>query len=175
MVIQFTTVTDNAQINGIEVLQPKPLVPVGLSAAANSAQVALTWQPCAGAASYNIYRSATSGGPYTLIVTAGSVTEISYSDYTASQGTTWYYVITAVNSYGESGKSSEVSAALICTPPPAPTAGNNGPIYQGMTLNLTASAVASATYSWTGPNGSPRRSKTLRLPMLRPPGPGRIA
>ena len=153
MVIQFTTVKDNAQINGIEVLQPKPLVPAGLSAAANSSQIALTWQPCAGAASYNIYRSATSGGPYTLVSAPGSVTEIGYADYTASQGTTWYYVITAVNSYGESGKSSEVSATLICTPPPAPTASNNGPIYQGMTLNLTASTVTSASYSWTGPNG----------------------
>ena len=163
MAIQFTTVINNAQINGIEVLQPKPLVPVGLSAAANNTQVTLTWQPCAGAASYNIYRSTISGGPYTLISTPGSVTEISYSDYTASQGTTWYYVITAVNPYGESGKSSEVSAAVVCTPPPAPTAGDNSPIYQGMTLNLTASTVASASYSWTGPNGF---SSALQNPSI---------
>jgi len=37
--------------------------------------------------------------------------------------------------------------------PATPTAGNNGPICNGSTLNLTASAVAGATYSWTGPNG----------------------
>lgn len=37
--------------------------------------------------------------------------------------------------------------------PAAPAAGNNGPICSGATLNLTASAVAGATYSWTGPGG----------------------
>ena len=38
-------------------------------------------------------------------------------------------------------------------PPATPTAGYNSPLYAGMTLNLTASPVAGATYSWTGPNG----------------------
>lgn len=35
----------------------------------------------------------------------------------------------------------------------SPTADNNGPIWSGMTLNLTASTVPGATYTWTGPNG----------------------
>ena len=35
----------------------------------------------------------------------------------------------------------------------APTAGNNGPICEGSTLNLTASTVPDGTYAWTGPNG----------------------
>jgi hypothetical protein len=30
---------------------------------------------------------------------------------------------------------------------------NNGPLWEGMTLNLTASTVPGATYVWTGPNG----------------------
>ncbi len=153
MSIQFTTVTDNAQINGIEVLKPQPVAPAGLSAAADSSQITLTWLPSAGATSYNIYRSATSGGPYTLISTGGSITDTGYNDFTVSFGSPWFYVITAMNPYGESGRSSEVSAALVCTPPSAPTAGNNGPIYEGMTLNLTASSIPGASYSWTGPNG----------------------
>ncbi len=36
--------------------------------------------------------------------------------------------------------------------PAAPTAGNNSPICAGSALNLTASPIAGATYSWTGPN-----------------------
>jgi hypothetical protein len=44
-------------------------------------------------------------------------------------------------------------SCVVCTPPTTPTAGNNGPICAGSTLNLTASTVAGATYSWTGPNG----------------------
>ena len=39
------------------------------------------------------------------------------------------------------------------TPNIAPTAGNNGPICAGSTLNLTASTISGATYAWTGPNG----------------------
>jgi hypothetical protein len=115
MVIQFTTVKDNAQINGIEVLKPQPLVPLGLSAAADNAQLTLTWLPCDGASSYNIYRSTTSGGPYTLISTPGSVTETGYIDSTVSYGAPWYYVITAVNAYGESGRSTEANASLTAT------------------------------------------------------------
>lgn len=33
------------------------------------------------------------------------------------------------------------------------TAGNNGPVCQGTAFNLTATNVAGATYSWTGPSG----------------------
>ena len=42
---------------------------------------------------------------------------------------------------------------ILLPQPEAPTASNNSPISAGMTLNLTASTVAGATYSWTGPNG----------------------
>jgi hypothetical protein len=45
------------------------------------------------------------------------------------------------------------TTATVNAIPAAPVAGNNGPLWAGMTLNLTASAVPAATYSWTGPNG----------------------
>jgi hypothetical protein len=54
-------------------------------------------------------------------------------------------------------------SCAICTPPAPPTAGNNGPICAGATLNLTASTVAGATYSWTGPNGF---TSTLQNPSI---------
>ena len=37
--------------------------------------------------------------------------------------------------------------------PSAPTAGSNSPVCVGSTINLTASTIANATYSWSGPNG----------------------
>ncbi|HKD11583.1 MAG TPA: choice-of-anchor tandem repeat GloVer-containing protein [Thermoanaerobaculia bacterium] len=56
---------------------------------------------------------------------------------------------------GGPGKSGVVFRVTLstCTAPPAPTAGNNGPICAGSTLQLTATTVAGATYAWTGPNG----------------------
>ena len=40
-----------------------------------------------------------------------------------------------------------------CIPPSAPVVGNNGPVCVNTTINLTASNINGATYSWTGPNG----------------------
>ena len=47
--------------------------------------------------------------------------------------------------------------------PSAPTAGSNSPVCAGGTINLTASVIAGATYSWTGPNGF---TSTLQNPSI---------
>jgi len=41
---------------------------------------------------------------------------------------------------------------LVNNVPTSPTAGNNGPLCTGQALSLTASSIAGATYSWSGPN-----------------------
>jgi gliding motility-associated-like protein len=43
------------------------------------------------------------------------------------------------------------------------TAANNGPLCAGQTLNLTATTIAGATYSWTGPGGF---TSTLQNPTI---------
>jgi hypothetical protein len=61
---------------------------------------------------------------------------------------------TSISEASETANSAtEASATPICTSPPAPTAAYNSPIYAGMTMNLTASTIAGATYNWSGPNG----------------------
>ncbi len=129
---------------------PAPPTPTGLMATAGNAQVALSWNASSGATSYNVKSSTTNGGPY---VTIASPTTTGYTNTSLLNGTTYYYVVSAVGSGSESTNSSQVSATPVCTPPATPTAGNNGPILAGATLNLTASTVSGATYSWTGPNG----------------------
>ena len=125
-------------------------VPTNLTATAGNQQVSLSWNAVPAATSYNVKRSTTNGGPYTTIA---SPTTAGYTNTGLINGTTYYYVVSQVNAVAESTNSIQVSATPVCTPPAAPTAGNNGPILAGTTLNLTASTVSGATYSWTGPNG----------------------
>ncbi len=100
---------------------PPPAAPAGLIATAmSSSQIDLSWNASSGATSYTVKRSATSGGPYTAIATG--VTATSYSDTGLAAGTTYYYVVSAVNSAGESPDSAEASATTqSATPPVAPS------------------------------------------------------
>ena len=67
----------------------------------------------------------------------------------AASGT---YGVTVTDSNGCTSAAGSTTA-MVNAIPATPTAGNNGPILGGNTLNLTASTVSSVTYSWTGPNG----------------------
>ncbi|MCW3103576.1 MAG: hypothetical protein JWO09_2016 [Bacteroidetes bacterium] len=44
------------------------------------------------------------------------------------------------------------TVVVVNTTPAAPTAGSNSPVCAGSPINLTATTVAGATYSWTGPS-----------------------
>lgn len=85
-----------------------PPAPTGLTATPGNAQVSLAWSPSAGATSYNVKRSPVSGGPYTTL--ASGITSLAHTDTTVTNGTTYYYVVSAVNAAGESANSSQASA-----------------------------------------------------------------
>ena len=93
--------------------KPVPSAPVGLTAAGGVGQVSLAWQSVAGATSYNVKRATVSGGPYTLVSTPGAVTGTSYIDTAVTNGTTYYYVVTAVGAGGEGASSNEASATPL--------------------------------------------------------------
>ncbi|WP_127580789.1 Kelch repeat-containing protein [Paenibacillus koleovorans] len=85
-----------------------PSAPQDLVTTSGDATVSLSWSVVSSATSYNIKRSTTAGGPYTTV--ASSVTGTTYTDTTVTNGTTYYYVVTAVNAGGESANSNEASA-----------------------------------------------------------------
>ena len=89
--------------------------PTGLQATGGNAQVSLSWNASTGAASYNVKRSTTNGGPYNTAVASPTVTN--YTDTTVTNGTTYYYVVSAVNTVGQSANSAQASAT-----PASPTA-----------------------------------------------------
>ncbi len=92
-----------------------PVAPTGLVATPGNAQVKLTWSASSNATSYNVKRAAVSGGPYGQIGTAAST---SYMDTAVVNGTTYYYVVAAVNSEGTAAASAPVAATPA---PPATT------------------------------------------------------
>lgn len=76
--------------------------------------VTLTWNASTSTnvVGYNIYRGGQSGGPYTQINTALN-TVLQYIDYNVQGGSTYYYVVTAIDSAGkESAYSSEVKSVI---------------------------------------------------------------
>ncbi len=84
-----------------------PGAPTGLVATAGDTTVSLTWNAVSGATSYHVKRSTTSGTGYAQIA---APTSASFGDSGLTDGTTYYYVVSAVNSAGESANSSQVSA-----------------------------------------------------------------
>lgn len=80
--------------------------PNDLSALPGNGMVQLTWTAADEAASYTVKRSLSDGGPYSPIATG--VTDSTYIDSSVENGTTYYYVITASGSLGESGPSNQV-------------------------------------------------------------------
>ena len=88
-----------------------PATPTGLSATPGNSQVNLSWNTASGATGYNLKRSTTNGGPYDIIGT--NVSGAAYLDTAVANGTTYYYVVSALNAGGESSNSSQVSVTPI--------------------------------------------------------------
>jgi len=84
-----------------------PAAPTGLTAAAANAKVNLTWTASSSATGYYVKRSTTSGAE-AQIATLSTTT---YTDTAVTNGTTYYYVVSAYNSYGQSANSAEVNAS----------------------------------------------------------------
>ncbi|MGO4272421.1 hypothetical protein AB4Z22_21710, partial [Paenibacillus sp. TAF58] len=106
---QTISVLSNPTVSGA------PAVPVDFATTANDGSVELSWTAVPGAASYSLKRGDTLGGPYTAL-TSG-LTSTTYKDTTVTNGKVYYYVVSAVNSNGESPPTDEliVSPARVVT------------------------------------------------------------
>ncbi|HSF43806.1 MAG TPA: fibronectin type III domain-containing protein, partial [Thermoanaerobaculia bacterium] len=84
-----------------------PAAPTGLTAtAASTTQIDLAWSAVTGATEYRIYRSTTSGGPYTQV---GTATGTTFSNTGLTCNTAYHYVVRAFNGC-ESINSAQASA-----------------------------------------------------------------
>ncbi len=111
-----------------------PSAPTGLRATAGTGQVSLAWTGSACATSYHVMRGISSGS-YSATKIA---TTLSYVDTGLTNGTTYYYAVSAVNASGESLNSAEASATPV-----------------GIPTGLAATAGdTKVTLSWVASNGA---------------------
>jgi autotransporter-associated beta strand protein len=93
--------------------------PENVTAIGGGGQVVLNWDAAANAGSYRIFRSTSSGGPFTQIT---NVTATAFTNTALANGVMYHYVIRAANAVGESPNSVQVSARPVSMTQPAGSA-----------------------------------------------------
>ena len=91
------------------------IAPETLTATPSNGRVILTWSPSAGAARYKLIRATTPAGPFAIAV---STPDLTFTDTTVTNGTTYFYSVVAQNKAGESPGSPQTQAMPVAPPPP---------------------------------------------------------
>jgi len=146
-----------------------PSVPSGVTAAAGDAQVAVSWDAVSGAASYNVYYSTSTwvtranGTKVTGAVSGQAIPGL-------ANGTTYHFVVTAVDADGESAESAQVMNTPVQNVPSAPTgvtaSAGNGKVEIGW--NAVAGATSYNIY-WSTAPGVTKANGTKVSAVAAPP------
>jgi fibronectin type 3 domain-containing protein len=134
---------------------PPPGSPLNPVAVATDAQITLTWNPVAGAASYTVYRATVTGvtkANWNTLAGGAQFTNVTSPlvQTGLTNGTTYFYVVTATNAGGEGPESLEASATPVA-PPTQPTGVTATPGNQQVTVswNPVAGAASYTVYRAT--------------------------
>jgi cellulose 1,4-beta-cellobiosidase len=95
-----------------------PGTPAGVTVTAGNAQATISWTAVTGATSYHVKRATVTGGPYTQV---GAPTTTTFTDTALTNGTTYFYVVSAVSASGESANSTQVTVVPLVPVVPFPT------------------------------------------------------
>ena len=109
-----TATFDNVLAPGWAASTPPP-APATLTATAWDSLVVLGWPASSGASSYNVKRATTTGGAYSIVSNVGTT---NFTDSGLSDGANYYYVVSALNTAGESTNSVPAGATPLQLPQP---------------------------------------------------------
>ncbi len=136
--------TQGEEIEMEYVYDTAPSAPTNVVATAGDGEVAISWDSVSGATSYNIYWATYSGVSKADYEGVVSDVTSSYTHTDLTNDTTYYYVVTAENSYEESDESDEVDATPDAGEnPTAPEISNIGRRVTASTetINITTDSV----------------------------------
>lgn len=113
-----------------QVIQSPPSAPIGVKVVVSASnELTISWSPNANTTSYNIYFANSPGVSKKSTMLSCNTTTICVCTTPTNcihtvpiSGNTYYYVVAAVNNYGESGESAEVFALLATPQPPGAVA-----------------------------------------------------
>jgi autotransporter-associated beta strand protein len=92
-----------------------PTTPTNLSpTTVSNSFAALKWSSSTNAVNYNLKRALAVSGPYTNVAT--QIANTNFTDATITAATTYYYVVSASNGFGESTNSTAVSLTTAANP-----------------------------------------------------------
>jgi alpha-tubulin suppressor-like RCC1 family protein len=86
-----------------------PAAPTGVTTKSGNGSVTVSWNGSPAAATYTVKKSSSSGGPYVALAGGTGIATTSFVDTGLVNGTPSYYVVSAVNSFGESPNSPEAA------------------------------------------------------------------
>ena len=150
-----TAGSSSASVEAFAKPQPvAPLAPTGLTATRGNAQVSLSWTaPLGSGLTYSIYRGTATGAESTTAIASG-LTTTGYTNTGLTNGTTYYYTVKAVNSFGTSPASGEASATPLA-PPAAPTGltATRGNTQVSLSWTASPGATSYSVYQGTSAGG----------------------
>jgi hypothetical protein len=120
LTVTFSPTTAGA-VNGASVSiasnatgSPTTITLSGTGQVSSSHSVALTWNasPTSGINGYNVFRGTASGAEGTTPLNPSPLPGLTYTDTNLTSGQTYFYVVTAVDSGGNSPPSNEIPASI---------------------------------------------------------------
>ena len=115
------------------------------------------WMSANGAASYNLKRSAVSGGPYVTVASIPNTTSLGSSNFeqsgqdaTATPGTTYYYVVTAVDGSGNQSATQTYELAAAAPAPGLSLSASPNTLSMAQGQSVTVTLGVTPLYGFSG-------------------------